>query len=178
MIIVSMDMVEMALPMVSAIGSGLMNLTECTPSPLAEAIEGWSRKRTRWRNVKNKVKGGRRRVHCAMTALVACPAGVSGNHNVVHFDTDSFKIGMDNRCSARASHKIGDFVGNTMDSNETMRGFGGTRTKTLECGTLMLKWLDDDGLEHKFKMPNSYCVPEGEMRLLSQQHWAKEIGKP
>ena len=76
MIIASMDMVETALPTVSVIGSRLMNLSECTLSPLAEAIEGWSRKRTRWRNMKNKVKGGRRRVHHAMTALVACPAGV------------------------------------------------------------------------------------------------------
>merc|ERR1712070_294894 len=40
-------------------------------------------------------------------------------------------------------------------------------------GTIIWKWLDDKGLEHRFKIPKSYYVPRGGCRLLSPQHWAK-----
>ena len=178
MIIISNDVVNLMMPIVSMVGNKLMTICTNTMRPLAQTIEGWSRKRTRWRSARNKIKPGRGRMHYVMTALMACPAGVSGYNNHVHFDTDSYKIGIDNRCSACILHKIGDFVGNLVDSNKSIRGFGGTRTKTLKYGTLLWKWMDNDGLEHSFKIPNSYYVPEGGMRLLSPQHWAKEIGKP
>jgi len=34
-------------------------------------------------------------------------------------------------------------------------------------GTIAWSWTDDDGVENKFRIPNSYYVPEGESRLLS-----------
>ena len=37
----------------------------------------------------------------------------------------------------------------------------------------MWKWCDNDGKVHKFRIPNSYYVPQGNCRLLSPQHWAK-----
>ena len=37
---------------------------------------------------------------------------------------------------------------------------------------IICKWLDGNGLEHRFKIPKSYYVQEGGCRLLSQQHWA------
>ena len=41
-------------------------------------------------------------------------------------------------------------------------------------GTIKWKWLDDLGRTHEFRIPNSYYVPEGGVRLLSPQHWAQE----
>ena len=40
----------------------------------------------------------------------------------------------------------------------------------------MGKWLDDEGEQHKFVIPNSYYIPAGNCKLLSPQHWAKAIG--
>ena len=40
-------------------------------------------------------------------------------------------------------------------------------------GTLIWKWLDDAGELHRFEIPNSYYVPDGNVRLLSPQHWAQ-----
>ena len=121
MIITSEDMVDLMVPIMSAMGSNIITVCKHTLSPLAETIEGWSRKRTRWKSARNEVRPGRGRTHCVMSALVACPAGASGNCNHVHFDTDSCKIGIDNRCSACTSHEIGDFVGKLVDSNKTTK---------------------------------------------------------
>ena len=35
--------------------------------------------------------------------------------------------------------------------------------------------MDDNGRTRKFTIPNSYYVPQGRVRLLSPQHWAKII---
>lgn len=93
--------------------------------------------------------------------------------NVVTFDSDSAPIGVDNRCSACISHIPEDFVGDLVDSERTIKGFGGTRTTGVKVGTLRWSWLDDQGIEHTFHIPKSYFVPQGKVRLLSPQHWAK-----
>jgi hypothetical protein len=33
--------------------------------------------------------------------------------------------------------------------------------------------LDSNGLEHTFKIPGLFFVPEGKCRVLSPQHWAQ-----
>ena len=93
--------------------------------------------------------------------------------NQVRFDTDSAPIGIDNRCSACISHVAQDFIGPLRDSGRTIKGFAGSRTKGVKVGTLVWKWEDNDGKLSKFTIPNSYYVPEGKVRLLSPQHWAK-----
>jgi hypothetical protein len=40
-------------------------------------------------------------------------------------------------------------------------------------GTIAWKWQDDEGLIHKFLIPKSFYVKEGNVRLLSPQHWAQ-----
>ena len=40
-------------------------------------------------------------------------------------------------------------------------------------GTISWKWSDDWGRIHEFKIPNSYYVPDGGVRLLSPQYWAQ-----
>ena len=49
----------------------------------------------------------------------------------------------------------------------------GTKTTNVKVGTLLWKWLDDEGKLHQFHIPNSYFVPDCNVRLLSPQHWAK-----
>ena len=95
----------------------------------------------------------------------------------VVFDTDADQIGIDNRCSACISHKIEDFIGNPSQTKRTIKGFGGARVSNIMSGTIKWQWLDDLGRVHKFKIPNSYYVPEGGVRLLSPQHWAQEQRK-
>ena len=100
------------------------------------------------------------------------------HENRARFDTDSGQVGIDNRASACISHQIGDFVGPLVKVNRAIKGFGGERTWNIYKGTIVWKWCDNDGQVHRFKIPNSYYVPQGKCRLLSPQHWAKaQLGK-
>ena len=89
------------------------------------------------------------------------------------FDTDSFDIGIDNRCSACISGTPEDFVGELRETSRIIKGFMGAKTTDVKVGTLNWKWLDDEGKTHHFYIPNSYFVPNCGIRLLSPQHWAK-----
>ena len=110
-------------------------------------------------------------------AMIALAMQSQATSNVtahsITFDTDSRPIGIDNRCTACISHKVEDFTGPLMDTNRKIKGFGGTRTSNLKLGTLKWRWEDDEGITHKFLIPNSYYAPSGGVRLLSPQHWAK-----
>ena len=89
------------------------------------------------------------------------------------FDTDSGEIGIDNRCSACLSNIKSDFHGPLVPCNCVVRGFGGTTIRNVWNGTLRWVIEDDDGRTHVWLIPGSYYVPDGGMRLLSPQHWAK-----
>lgn len=90
------------------------------------------------------------------------------------FDTDSGKIGVDNRCTGCISTHKEDFVGPLKASKRVIKGFGGARTTGVMVGTLKWKWTDDTGVLHEFLIPNSFYVDSGEdIRLLSPQHWAQ-----
>lgn len=97
---------------------------------------------------------------------------------VVHFDTDSGPVGVDNRCSGCISSFIEDFEGPLQESGRTIKGFGGSRTHNVMVGTLIWRWKDDTGLEHRFRLQNSFYVKSVEpIRLLSPQHWAQNMKK-
>ena len=111
----------------------------------------------------------------AFTAL-AYSATAKPTERVSLFDTDSEVVGVDNRCTACMSHISEDFVPGTLKpaTRVTVKGFGGARIENnIQIGTLLWKFNDDQGVKHSFRIPNSYFVPEGGMRLLSPQHWAK-----
>lgn len=95
------------------------------------------------------------------------------HQHVAAFDTDSCKIGIDNRASACISAYIEDFQGPVRRVNRTIKGFGGERITEVSVGTIVWNWCDNDGVKHRFVIPNSYYVPAGGVRLLSPQHWAK-----
>ena len=90
----------------------------------------------------------------------------------VLFDTDTKAIGIDNRCSACISHDINDFIGPVHKSDKVISAFGGRQQMRVYKGTIVWSWIDDNGVQSKFRIPNSYYVPEGKSRLLSPQHWA------
>ncbi len=73
-----------------------------------------------------------------------------------HFDTDSGPLGIDNRCSGCISSFVEDFEGPLQESGRVIKGFGGTRTRNVMTGTIIWNWLDENGAEHKFSIPNSY----------------------
>jgi hypothetical protein len=106
-------------------------------------------------------------------AAVAMQANGGLNDNQTAFDTDSSPIGIDNRCTGCISHRIEDFEGPLQESNRAIKGFGGSRTRNIKIGTIVWRWNDDQGKHHKFVIPKSFYVPEGNVRLLSPQHWAQ-----
>ena len=116
-----------------------------------------------------------RRTLVIMTALAfsAQSKPLPQQERSVTFDTDSAPIGVDNRCSGCITHMIGDFEGPVRDCNRAIKGFGGQRITKVQMGTIVWKWEDDGGSIHTFRIPNSYYVPDGKVRLLSPQHWAQ-----
>ena len=78
----------------------------------------------------------------------------------VKFDSDSKLIGFDNRCSACISLDINDFVGRVVKTDNTITGFGGTTITKVYRGTIAWSWHDDNGALHRFKISNSYYVPD------------------
>ena len=97
--------------------------------------------------------------------------------NQMVLDSDSANIGVDNRCTSCISHESTDFIGELQTCNRAIKGFGGTQTPLIKRGTILWKWDDDQGLQHKFPIPNSFYVPSGKCRLLSPQHWAQLLPK-
>ena len=91
----------------------------------------------------------------------------------VKFDSYSLAIGLDNRCSAWIFNKLEDFDGPITKTNRTIKAFAGERVINVYSGTIIWKWLDDEGKRHTFRIPKSYYVPSGGYRLLSPQHWAR-----
>jgi hypothetical protein len=70
-------------------------------------------------------------------------------------------------------HRIEDCEGPLQESNRDIKGFGGTRTTNIKIGTLVWRWNDDQGKHHKFVIPKSFYVLQGNVQLLSPQHWAQ-----
>lgn len=110
----------------------------------------------------------------AYSALCQSANAKANRQLTTQLDSDSYPIGIDNRCSACISCEIQDFVGEVYETKVTIKGFGGTRTKSVKKGTIKWSWEDDKGRIHAFHIPNSYYVPQGNVRLLSPQHWAQQ----
>jgi hypothetical protein len=95
----------------------------------------------------------------------------------VIFDTDLKLVGIDNYASAYISGNIDDFDGELEVTNQVIKGFGGTSARNVYHGTAVLKIKDDDGEVHKDPLPNSCYVSNTKGRLLSPQHWSRELQK-
>ena len=109
----------------------------------------------------------------AMSVLAMQARTAIATERSVRFDTDSSLVGIDNRCSGCISHMNEDFIGELKPSNRVVKGFGGSRTTDVHVGTIRWSWEDDAGCKSTFEIPNSYYIPDGNVRLLSPQHWAQ-----
>ena len=116
---------------------------------------------------------GQRGTVLAMSVLAMQAHATVATERHTTFDTDSETVGIDNRCSGCISHVRGDFIGDLRPSNRVVKGFAGSRTTNVQVGTLRWSWEDDLGSRHTFTIPNSYYVPDGQVRLLSPQHWSQ-----
>ena len=115
----------------------------------------------------------------AAVSILAYKTDITQSRNKhSRFDTDSYQIGIDNRCSACISHVRSDFVGELKKVNRTIKGFGGTSEYKVYQGTLKWSWCEDNEKVHEFLIPQSYYIKGGKSNLLSpQQHWAKYYHK-
>jgi len=151
------------------------NYSPLTRIAWEENIKRFSRKRKR-RFQHPKWRRRLATTHAMETLVINSSTNSRGEEthvNTARFDTDSGRIGVDNRASACISDYIGDFIGPMTKVHRAIKGFGGERVMDVYKGTICWKWNDNDGNLHRFVIPNSYYVPKGKCRLLSPQHWAK-----
>jgi hypothetical protein len=113
----------------------------------------------------------------AFTALAYAAEGVDISQQPLPdmFDTDTTEVGIDNQATACMSDNIADFVGPLVATNRVVKGFAGHRTSNVQRGTIEWRWADDDGKVTTHRIPNSFYVPDGKVRLLSPQHWASTL---
>ena len=97
--------------------------------------------------------------------------GSRGRSNM--FDSDSGAVGIDSRCSACISDRKEDFGNTLRPCNKVVKVFGGALVKNVMTGTITWNVEDNSGRSHTFSIPGSYYVPDGQVRLMSPQHWAK-----
>jgi hypothetical protein len=71
------------------------------------------------------------------------------------FDTDSFDIGIDNRCTKSISHKIKDFDGPLTETNRKIQRFAGTSNTNVKIRTIKWTILDDMGKPNTITLPGS-----------------------
>lgn len=128
-----------------------------------------SRPRRRWSTTVSR----RMAILTAMHAVVALSAATPAHGFTAQFDTDSSRVGIDNRCSACISDQRSDFKGNLRKTNRVIKGFGGHLIKNVWTGTLVWTVEDNQGCTHTWHIPGSYFVPDGGVRLFSPQHWAQ-----
>ena len=111
------------------------------------------------------------RTLCVMSVLAMQANTTIAKEREVQFDTDSGHIGVDSRCSACISHEATDFEEGTLKPcNRIVMGFGGSRVADVKIGTIRWSLEDDNGMTETFRIPNSYLVQAGKVRLQSPQH--------
>ena len=72
------------------------------------------------------------------------------------YDSDSFKIRVDNCCSYSMTNDLKDVIGKPVPIRAHVRGYGGAITPVTHRVTI--KWLleDDLGIVHEITLPNSF----------------------
>ena len=100
------------------------------------------------------------------------PPPVIKTENGFRFDSDSFRIGVDNQSSFSISNNLDDFITPPSPINAKLLGINGV-SAILGRGTVRWHIDDDDGRTHPITLPNTLYVPSSPMCLLSPQHWAQ-----
>ena len=98
---------------------------------------------------------------------------VEDHENNFKYDTDSFKIYIDNCCSRSMTFNKNDFVTELIKDPANVKGFVNASQNLQYKGTVSWKIDDDNGLAHEIHIPNTYYSPKSKYRLLSPQHWSQ-----
>jgi hypothetical protein len=150
-----------------------------------EVIAGWAERQLkgggkRWKRAVKSHRAAKRPTENAnVTRIMALAVTIVMEtksvkyKNPARFDTDSIAIGIDNRCTACISDRREHFIGDLKPGKKMIKGFHGEKETSVMSGTIRWRWLDGNGSQHQFDIPNSYYIPDGECCLLSPQHWAQ-----
>jgi len=90
--------------------------------------------------------------------LVALTAQARAPGNYLHFDSDSFKILIDNCASTSITNSMGDFISKPRAATKSIQGISGDTEAPL-VGTIAWKIEDDNGRVHTITLPNTYYAP-------------------
>ena len=100
----------------------------------------------------------------------------SDKAQLLHLDSDSFTIGIDNHASRCISNNINHFL-NPLSTNARLsriRGIGNHMLEVKGEGTVQWPVEDDNGYKHNLRIDNVLYVPEAPICLLSPQHWSQQ----
>ena len=79
----------------------------------------------------------------------------------IHFDLDSFPVGIDNRAPGCISFNRGDFADNLWKCDHVIKRKPRNQTSSTPVWTLQWSWEDNRGKRHNVEIPNSYFDPLG-----------------
>ena len=80
---------------------------------------------------------------------------------------------VDNGASASITTQVEDFIDCPTPVSNQVNGISGNTTDTLK-GMVLWCIKDDQGIIHKFTLPNTYLVPGTVTRVLSPQHLVQQ----
>ena len=112
--------------------------------------------------------------HYATTiATMAARNTHDSQEGVLSWDSDSFTIGIDQHTSSPISNDKNHFI-NLQNTTAKVVGVDGV-PRGIAAGKGTLQWLveDDEGVVHKWKIPNAYYIPDCPKCLLPPQFFAK-----
>jgi hypothetical protein len=108
----------------------------------------------------------RAQAHCDNSAPTSA-------HRAV-FDSDSYDILVDGGATASITNNLNDFVKPPQKTDIRIKSFNGT-SSNARVGTVKWPIVDDNGVRHVLKIPNTYYVESCPMRLLSPQHYSQQM---
>jgi hypothetical protein len=124
----------------------------------------WKRSTIAQRRCINFIQGRHKTIEARSTRKKSKP--------IMHFDTNSYDILVDNYCSQSITNRLQDFIKPPKVSDMKIKGFNGHTTQT-KVGTVRWRIHDNGGRIHNIILPNTYYSAHAESRLLSPQHWAQ-----
>ena len=90
----------------------------------------------------------------------------------VNFDTNGFFIGINNCCSVTMSYCKQELVGTLKKGQCIINGIEGPKMHTIYEGTITWTINDDSGHPNWVEISNSFYVPKGRERIISQKYLA------
>jgi hypothetical protein len=107
------------------------------------------------------------------TTVQAHATTVSALPKHAYFDTDSYKLYVDNYASRCITNNLSDFVDPPVPADVKIYGTNG-----ISSGTLMetVEWPieNDTGRVHNVRIPRTIYSDNNRSKLLSPQHWSQE----